>query len=70
MAEERLELPQSTLVWLSHDPLPTTALGVLHHQHGREGSPSIQPFIAVECNLYAHKLHILCLHGNGNLGTP
>ncbi len=21
------------LVWLSHDPLPTTALGVLHHQH-------------------------------------
>ncbi len=23
----------SNLVWLSHDPLPTTALGVLHHQH-------------------------------------
>ncbi len=23
-----------TIVWLSHNPLPTTALGVLHHQHG------------------------------------
>ncbi len=31
------------LVWLSHDPLPTTALGVLHHQHadGRKGLVSL-----------------------------
>ncbi len=46
------------LVWLSHDPLPTTALGVLHHQHadGRVWSPSIQPFVAFPKNVKIKKL--------------
>ncbi len=41
------------VVWLSHNPLPTTALGVLHHQHADERvwSPSIQPFVAFPKNV-------------------
>ncbi len=51
----------SWLVWLSHDPLPTTALGVLHHQHtdGSVWCPSIQLFVAFPKNVKLKKLDII-----------